>query len=146
MRNKSTDDLLKTLISLQNEQELGEYLAALKSEQKDITLSNYINNFICEKKLELKDVVTNSGLEPHYAYQIINGNKPNPSRIKVIALCLACHMTLPEAQRALEISKNGCLYPRDLSDAIIIYNINCENWSVLSVNEQLHAEALPLIE
>ena len=99
-----------------------------------------------KKGLLLRNVVAESNLEQHYAYQIINGNKQNPSRIKVLALCIACHMTLAETQHALGISQNGILYPRVAFDAIVIYNLNIENWSVYAINEQLHAEGLPVIE
>ena len=55
-------------------------------------------------------------------------------------------MTLKETQRALEIAGKGVLYPRDPADAIIIYNINKENWSVMDINEQLYEHGLPIIE
>ena len=146
MLHKSTDDLYHTLNQIRTAEELEAYLAELKSSKKEMNLSEYLNYIISIKKMELKDIVSGCGLEPHYAYQIINGNKSNPSRVKVIALCIACHMTLRETQHALEISHNGILYPRDTGDAIIIFNINQENWSVLSINVQLHNEGLPILE
>ena len=127
-------------------EELNEYLAAIRSEAATLTLSNYLNEIMHDKCLLLRNVVAESNLEQHYAYQIINGNKQNPSRIKVLALCIACHMTLSETQHALGISQNGILYPRSSFDAIIIYNLNIGNWSVVNINEQLHAEGLALIE
>lgn len=146
MLHKSTDDLYRTLNQIRTAEELEQYLSELKSSKKDMNLSDYLNYIISIKKLELKDVVTGSGLEPHYAYQIINGNKLNPSRVKVIAICIACHMTMLETQHALEISHNGILYPRDTADAIIIFNLNQENWSVVSINVQLNNEGLPILE
>ena len=55
-------------------------------------------------------------------------------------------MTLAETQRTLKIAGKGILYPRNPGDAIIIYNINKENWSVMEINEQLFAHGLPIIE
>ncbi len=146
MQHKSTDDLFHTLNQIQTAEELENYLTELKRSKKSMNLSDYLNYIIHVKNLELKDVVSSSGLEPHYAYQIINGNKQKPSRIKVLALCIACHMTLSETQHALEISHNGILYPRDTADAIIIFHLNQENWSIASINDQLNSEGLPILE
>ncbi len=146
MQHNPTDDFFKTLNQIRTPKELEQYLAELKNSKQDKNLSEYLNYIIHINKLELKDVVTGSGLEPHYAYQIINGNKSNPSRIKVIALCIACHMTTQETQHALTLSHNGILYPRDTGDAIIIFNLNQKNWSVDSINVQLHNEGLPILE
>lgn len=146
MTVKTTDDLHCFLNRVHTPEELNEYLAAIRSEAATLSLSNYLNEIMHDKCLLLRNVVAESNLEQHYAYQIINGNKQNPSRIKVLALCIACHMTLSETQHALGISQNGILYPRSSFDAIIIYNLNIGNWSVVNINEQLHAEGLALIE
>ena len=146
MSLQSTDNLNWFLCHVRTPEDLNEYLAVIRKESAALSLNNYLNRIIHEKGLLLRNVVSESNLEQHYAYQIINGNKTNPSRIKVIALCIACHMTLAEAQHALGISQNGILYPRNPFDAIIIYNLNIGNWSVYNINEQLHAEGLMLIE
>ena len=146
MSSHSTDDLYRVLNQIDSPEKLNEYLASLQREEHLLSLSNYLNSIMHEKGLLLRNVVAESNLEQHYAYQIINGNKQNPSRIKVLALCIACHMTLSETQHALGISQNGILYPRVAFDAIVIYNLNIENWSVYAINEQLHAEGLPVIE
>ena len=146
MADRSTNDLYRILNQVQNVEELNEYLAELRKDTASASLSNYLNYIMHAKKLALHDVVTASGLEQHYAYQIINGKKPNPSRVKVLALCIACHMTLAETQHALAISQNGVLYPRSTFDAIIIFHLNQEDWSVYSINERLHLEGLPIIE
>ena len=146
MSEQTTDNLYRVLNQIHSVEELNEYLAALQREQHLLSLSNYLNSIMHQKGLLLRNVVAESNLEQHYAYQIINGNKQNPSRVKVLALCIACHMTLDETQHALGISQNGILYPRVTFDAIIIYNLNIGNWSVCAINEQLHAEGLPLIE
>ena len=146
MSSHSTDDLYRVLNQINSPEKLNEYLASLQREEHTLSLSNYLNSSMHEKGLLLRNVVAESNLEQHYAYQIINGNKQNPSRIKVLALCIACHMTLAETQHALGISQNGILYPRVAFDAIVIYNLNIGNWSVYAINEQLHAEGLALIE
>ncbi|MBR5712884.1 MAG: hypothetical protein IKX54_04740 [Lachnospiraceae bacterium] len=146
MAAQTTDDLFLSLSKIHSEEELSAFLSELRKEGHTVTLSNYLNNIMHIKGLLLRNVVSESNLEQHYAYQIINGNKQNPSRVKVLALCLACHMTLEETQHALAISQNGILYPRNSFDAIIIYNITHGNWSVYEINEQLLHEGLAIIE
>ena len=146
MPERTTEDLYRVLNQIRSTDKLNEYLAELRREEHSLSLSNYLNTKMHQKGLLLRNVVAESNLEQHYAYQIINGNKQNPSRVKVLALCIACHMTLAETQHALGITKNGILYPRVTFDAIIIYNLNLSNWSVCAINEKLHAEGLPLIE
>ena len=109
-------------------------------------MKNYWDEIIAKKGLVLSEVVKNSGIKSGYAYNILGGKRDNADRIKIIGICLGCRMTLPETQRALEIAGKGILYPRDPADAIIIYNINNENWSYIDINEQLFEHGLPIIE
>ena len=101
---------------------------------------------MAQKGLKLSDVVKNSGFGKGYVYNIFGGKRDNPDKMKLIGICIACHMTLAETQRTLKIAGKGILYPRNPGDAIIIYNINKENWSVMEINEQLFAHGLPIIE
>lgn len=146
MEDLKTDNWFRSVSEVHNSEELSVYLSELRKEGHTVTLSNYLNTIMHKKGLLLRNVVSESNLEQHYAYQIINGNKQNPSRVKVIALCIASHMTLEETQQALTISQNGILYPRNSFDAIIIFNLNHGNWSVFNINEQLLTENLPIIE
>ena len=146
MSELSTGELFQVLCKVRNRNELDAYLADIRKRNYELSLHNYLNSVMHEKCLSLRNVVLECGLEQHYAYQIVNGNKLNPSRTKVIALCIACHMTVAEAQHALEISHQGILCPFDIFDSIIIYHLNQKDWSVYPVNETLHAEGLPIIE
>ncbi|MBP5353623.1 MAG: hypothetical protein J6Y67_00625 [Lachnospiraceae bacterium] len=146
MKEFSTNELFQILCRVRNKDELKAYLENVCKRSHELSLHNYLNTVIHDKGLALRNVVLESGLEQHYAYQIINGNKLNPSRIKVIAMCIACHMTVAEAQHALEISRQGILCPYEVFDAIIIYHLNMKDWSVYSINESLHAEGRPIIE
>lgn len=134
---KTTKELSDILGKAGKERELREYLENLKS-SREMVLSSYLNETLSAKGLVLSEVIRQSTVNPSYAYQFFNGKRKNPDKKRLIAICIACHMTLSETQRALEIAGCGILYPRDPYDAIIIYNINRENWSVMKINEQLH--------
>ena len=146
MYDKTTRDLISTLNNAKNTAELNKYLNELKTSKDNLKLSDYFNYMIGEKKLVLADVVSRSNLDKDYAYQILNGIKQNPSRMKVIAVCIGCQLNYTETQRALKIAEKGVLYPRDAGDAIIIYNINSKNWNVTKINEQLEDAGQDLIE
>ena len=85
-------------------------------------------------------------LSKDYAYQILSGTKTNPGRMKVVAICIGCQLDYTQTQRALEIAEKGVLYPRNAGDAIIIYNINNENWDISKINEQLDEAGQELIQ
>ena len=146
MAEQSTDEMSRFLGTVRCPQDLREYLENLRKNGNAVSLSNYLNGIMHEKGLLLRNVVAECNLEQHYAYQIINGNKPNPSRIKVLALAIACRMTLEQTQRALSISKNAILFPDNPFDAIVIFNISQSNWSLFDINEQLLSEGLPILE
>lgn len=146
MYEKPTRELTSMLNDAKNTAELSKYLNELKANKDDMKLSDYLNHMIHEKNLDLAGVVRRSNLSKDYAYPILNGGKTNPSKMKVVAICIGCQMNYAETQRALEIAEKGVLYPRDPGDAIIIYNINKGNWDVLKINEQLEEAGQELIK
>ena len=143
---KSTKELQDILGGADRKTALEQYLKDIKAADGELVLKDYLDEIIARKGIVLSDVVKNSGFDKGYVYNIFGGHRKNPDKMKLIGICIACHMTLAETQRALEIAGKGVLYPRDAGDAIIIYNINRENWSVMDINEQLFAHGLPIIE
>ena len=143
---KTTIELQDILNKAGKEAALEQYLKDIKKSEGDLLLHDYLNEILAQKGLKLSDVVKNSGFGKGYVYNIFGGKRDNPDKMKLIGICIACHMTLAETQRTLKIAGKGILYPRNPGDAIIIYNINKENWSVMEINEQLFAHGLPIIE
>ncbi len=143
---KTTKELSEILGKAGKEAELEAYLEKLNS-TRELVLQSYLNEALAEKDLKLNEVIKESGVNSSYAYQIFNGKRSNPDKKKLVAICIASHMTFAETQRALEIAGCGVLYPRDPYDSIVIFNINKENWSVMKINEQLDEHGfLPLVE
>lgn len=81
------------------------------------------------------ELIERAHLQRNYGYQILNGTK-RPGRDKVIALCLALHLSFEETQRALTISKEGILYPKNLRDSVLIFSIH-QKLSVMDTNALL---------
>lgn len=102
-------------------------------------LSDYLNDYIAQHNLVLSEVIKKSLMSRDYAYSIFNGHKKNPTRDRVIAICLACDMNYSEVQRALKICNAGTLYSKNNRDAAIIICINRGVKNIDDVNEFLYS-------
>lgn len=136
MNPKTTNELLQILNSAEKASELEQYTEILASSVSPISFPAYINEKLADHHLSAADVIRASEIQRNYGYQILNGQK-QPSRDKVIALCLALSLSLNETQRALTISQNGLLYPRIRRDSVLIFSVN-KNLSVSQSNELLY--------
>lgn len=130
---KSTGELF---FELKAEKNLKNYLSRNKDEFV-LPLDKYLNNLLMKKKLEVTDIIKNSGLNRGYVYQIFEGRKKNPSRIKMLAIGIAMELNLEETQYLLRYAKLAPLYPRNQWDSIIISAIE-QNLNVIETNELLH--------
>lgn len=139
--NEKTTDLLNHLTSIQSEKDFQKYLKQHTSTSH--SFSKYYNALLHTKNISLAVAVTNSSLEKHYAYQIINGTKANPGRDKIICLGIGAQMNIKELKHSLEITQNGILYAKNRRDAIIIKHINMQDWSVQNINEELFSYNIP---
>lgn len=139
---KSTDELLNQLKKKRN---IEEFFKENGSELIFDSLSKMIDFFMKQKGLKKADVVRRSMLG-NYAYSIINGNRKNPERDKLIMLCFGLTLTADEANRLLKMSSNGELYVRNPRDLVLIYALD-RNQSVIEANnklEELGFDELPL--
>ena len=96
----------------------------------------YFLSVLAEKGLPRSQAVANSGLEVHYAYQILNGTR-SPRRDKLLCLCIGGGLSLAQTQRALARAEAGCLYPKRVRDALIMVALNRGLCPVWRVNELL---------
>ena len=101
------------------------------------TIQSYFNEYIAEHGLKVSEIVEKSQLAREYAYQILNGRKKNPSRDKLLALCLGAEMPLKDIQRTLKISQHGILYSKNVRDAVIIVCIYHKIYEINKINEYL---------
>lgn len=131
LQNADTSDFKKY-----REEELTEELPSL---------SDYLNEYIAKKNLLVADVVKNSRMSKDYAYALLNGNRKNPTKDRIIALCLAIGMNLLETQRALKIC-DMVLYSKNKRDAAIIICINREIYDIDKVNDFLLDNGLEILE
>lgn len=129
---KSTDELLNQLKKKKN---IEEFFKENGSELIFDSLSKMIDYFMKQKGLKKADVVRRSMLG-NYAYSIINGNRKNPERDKLIMLCFGLTLTADEANRLLKMSSNAELYVRNPRDSVLIYALD-RNQGVIETNNKL---------
>ena len=118
----STGDLMEQLIATDTPEDLDNYLEEIRDKYPK-NFSSYIKAILDSKGMSVADMQKLSGIERTYIYQIMNGRK-HPGRDKIVAIAIACRMTLPECQRALEIAKEGILYAKSKRDSLMIYAVN----------------------
>lgn len=138
-----TSDLLDKLTSTDTPEGLDRYLEEIRDKYPG-DLSSYIKAILSEKGMSTADLQKKSCIDRTYIYQIMDGSK-HPGRDKIIAIAIACEMTLPECQRALEIAREGILYAKSRRDSLIIYSIN-KKMSIMELNGLLEEYGLPLLK
>ena len=118
-----------------------DHLSALEP----MSFGAYYQEVLTRHHITRAAAIANSGIEVHYAYQILSGLK-NASRDKLLCLCIGGGLTIQETNRALARASAGCLYPKRLRDAIIMLALNKHLRTVWAANELLAAHREPLLE
>lgn len=135
MKDKKTCDLLNILNSIDNTSTLNNYIKKTEADFKNLDLPSYFKNILKEKNIKKSKLIENSNLDRTYGYQILNGSK-NPSRDKILQLCIGAKLNIQEIQRALTLGNVGQLYPKDSRDASIIFAIN-KGLNIIAINQLL---------
>ena len=142
--NEKTTERLDKILQSTDITDFGKYINNELSEPLP-SLSNYLNEHIAKRNLLVSEVVKQSGLSRDYAYAILNGNRKNPTKDRIIALCLAIGLNLTETQRALKLC-GMVLYSKNKRDAAIIICINTEVYDINKVNDFLISNDLNVLE
>lgn len=138
-----TGDLMNRLTSTESHEELDQYLEQIRDKYPQ-DLSSYIKAILAEKGMSIADMQKRSCIDRTYIYQIMDGSK-RPGRDKIIAMAVACRMTLPECQRALEIAQEGILYAKSRRDSVVIYAIN-NKMDIMDLNGLLEQYGLQTLD
>lgn len=133
MDRKTTRSLSRVLENIRDPKEAEDFAAAYGKDRPEY-FYQYLNEIIALKGLKVSQVIAASGISKNYAYNILNGDKKNPGRDKVIALCVGSSMNYSQTQRALELARVAPLYPKDERDIRIAVAINTGVESVTQLN------------
>lgn len=135
MDKKSTDNLEQELM---NSPDLDRFLAENKKEFTNESVSGLLNKLFSQKNLSKAELARQAGMSEIYMHQIFSGRR-NPSRNRLICLCIGMNATVKETQEILKSAKLAPLYPKVRRDAIIYYGI-LHGASLFEINDKLFEE------
>ena len=112
-----------------------EVMNEVQTSLSNMTLAEYLKKLIENKNLKKTDIISQSGIERSYAYQIFSGKKI-PLRDKLLLLAFGMKLTFEEVQDLLRVNGYAQLYPKNKRDNIIIFALY-KGQSILELNENL---------
>ena len=123
MDESTTTQLENILANISSEKQMEEFMEHPKVTDIFHSFPKYYESLESVQALGSGELIKRSSLERSYYYQIMKGTR-SPGRDKVLRLCLAAGLTLRQTTRALELSGNAPLYPKNRRDIILTVAIN----------------------
>ncbi len=139
MKEDTTRSLSRRLQNIKDDKEAEQFV---KDYSGTGSLHSFLNGLIAEKDVTIPDLIESSGISRNYIYNILSGKRTNPSRDKVIAICIGLGASFSQTNKALELVKQSALYPRDERDARVAIAINQCVQNVTEVNIMLEKNGL----
>lgn len=131
---KSTMELMELLKTTKN---ISQFMDSVEDELiPEQNAGEYLNEAMEKRHLKKSEVIRKSGLDRGYAYDILSGKK-EPSRDKVLALCIAMELDVEEVQTLLKSTGYPILYARVERDSIILFALQ-NKLPLNDINELLY--------
>ena len=135
MREKRTDDLKEELMSQPN---LDEYIKKNQPYFSHRTVVDLLGVLYERKGISKAALARKAGMSEVYLHQVFSGRR-NPSRDRLLCLCIGLGATLDETQKILQQAGYAQIYPRVKRDAIIGHGI-AHQTELGAINDRLFAE------
>ena len=135
MKNKTTDNLNEALLKAPS---LEQFLEDNDEKFHHEEISEILSKMFASKQTSKANLARRSGMSSVYLHQVFSGRR-NPSRNRLLCICIGMSATLEETQELLRHSGMGMLYLKNRRDAIIAYGLTHEQ-TVFEVNDKLFAE------
>ena len=135
MRNRSTDDLTEELMASAS---IDAYLRGNAEIFSDQDITEHLAQLYERQTLSKAALARRSAMSEVYLHQVFSGRR-NPSRDRLLCLCIGLEATLEETQCLLKQSAYAQLYPKSKRDAIITYGI-LHHMELHAINDKLFAE------
>ncbi len=135
MENKTTDDLSQ---SLMDEASIDSYLRDNQPFFAYQSIAELLTELYQKKNFSKAALARKAGMSEVYLHQVFAGRR-NPSRDRLLCLCVGLETTLEEAQQLLKQASCAPLYPRLKRDAIISYGI-VHHMELGEINDKLFSE------
>ena len=135
MEYKTTDDLQHALM---NASDLDKFLEDNEDKFNHQDIQGLLAAMFEKRDMSKSTLAKRAGMSNVYLHQVFAGRR-NPSRNRMLCICLGMEATLEETQELLKRSGTGLLYPKDRRDAIIIYGL-LHHQTLFEVNDKLFCE------
>lgn len=135
MDDKSTDDLIGELTSKPS---FEAYLHANEPFFSEKGVAELLAQLYETKDLTKAELARRASISEVYLHQVFAGRR-NPSRDRLLCICIGLGITLEETQRMLTQGGYALLYPRTRRDAIISYGL-VHQLPLGEINDKLFAE------
>lgn len=131
---KSTGDLQRGLME---EPDLNTYLKKNRPYFFDGQLTQLLTELYRRRHISKAALARNAGMSEVYLHQVFSGRR-EPSRDRLLCLCIAMGTTLEETQQLLLRTAYAQLYPRLRRDAVISHGL-VHGKTLGEINEALMA-------
>jgi len=138
---RNTQELLEILKSTPK---IENYLSNFPEVKEKEPLPSSLKALLMKKNVKKSQCIQDSGLDRNYAYQIFSGGR-TPSRDKLLALCLAMHLTIEEVHTLFCSTEYPDLYPKNQRDSVIIFALQ-KQLSVSDTNNLLYELNMELLD
>lgn len=135
MKDKTTDDLSQALME---EPSIDSYLRENRPFFAGQSIGELLGAYYERTDLSKAALARKAGMSEVYLHQVFAGRR-NPSRDRLICLCVGLEVSLEEAQQLLKLASYAPLYPRLKRDAIISYGI-VHRMALGEINDKLFTE------
>ena len=135
MKSKSTNDLNEELMQESN---IDAYINDNRQFFSDQSIAELLTELYEKKSISKAALARKAGISEVYLHQVFAGRR-NPSRDRLLCICVGMGVTLEESQRLLTQASYAQLYPKIKRDAIISHGI-VHHTELNEINDKLFAE------
>ena len=135
MEERTTDDLKQELMS---EPDIDSYLRENQPFFAGQSIAELLTSYYERTKISKAALARKAGMSEVYLHQVFAGRR-NPSRDRLLCLCVGLEVSLDEAQKLLKQAAYAPLYPKNRRDAIITYGI-LHHMQLQAINDKLFLE------
>ena len=135
MENKTTGDLANELMS---QASLDSYLKDNQPYFSNGSIVEHLTVLCGKHPIAKNSLARKAGMSEVYLHQVLSGRR-NPSRDRLLCLCIAMEATIEETQTLLQHARYARLYPKNRRDAIISHGI-IHHTDLAEINDKLFAE------
>lgn len=135
MEEKNTGDLSQELMS---QPDLDAYIQENSRAFDERNFAELLTALYDKKDISKATLARRAGISEVYLHQVFSGRR-NPSRDRLVCICLGLGATLEETQELLKHAGYAQLYPRLKRDAIISHGL-IHGTDLNEINDKLFAE------